>query len=61
MRTCSFRQYRIFYFVAFVKALRINNSFKIKNYRRIATRYDKTAIMFMGALTLTGILMWLKL
>ncbi len=34
---------------------------RIKNFRRIATRYDKTAVMFMGVLTLTGILMWLKL
>jgi len=34
---------------------------RIKHYRRIATRYEKTAKMFMGALTLIGILMWLKL
>jgi len=33
---------------------------RIKNFRRIATRYDKTTIMFMGSLILAGILMWLK-
>jgi transposase len=33
---------------------------RIKHFRRIATRYDKTAIMFMGALVITGILLWLK-
>lgn len=34
---------------------------RIKHFRRIATRYDKTAVMFMGALTVTAILIWLKL
>lgn len=34
---------------------------RIKHFRRVATRYDKTALMFLGALTLTGILIWLKL
>ncbi|MDB6096026.1 MAG: Transposase domain, partial [Francisellaceae bacterium] len=34
---------------------------KIKQYRRIATRYDKTSTMFMSALSLVGILIWLKL
>lgn len=34
---------------------------RIKHFRRIATRYDKTSIMFMGALIVTGILIWLKL
>lgn len=34
---------------------------RIKQFRRIATRYDKTAIMFLGAVTLVGILIWLKL
>lgn len=34
---------------------------RIKSFRRIATRYDKTAIMFLGALTLVGIILWLKL
>ena len=33
---------------------------RIKHFRRIATRYDKTSIMFMGSLILAGILMWLK-
>ena len=34
---------------------------RIKHFRRIATRYDKTSIMFMGALIVVGILIWLKL
>ena len=34
---------------------------RIKHFRRIATRYDKTSVMFMGALIVTGILIWLKL
>ena len=34
---------------------------RIKHFRRIATRYDKTAIMFMGSLILIGIIIWLKL
>ena len=33
----------------------------IKSFRRIATRYDKTAIMYLGALTLVSIILWLKL
>ncbi|MDB6095761.1 MAG: hypothetical protein JWM09_39, partial [Francisellaceae bacterium] len=34
---------------------------RIKQYRRIATRYYKTSTMFMSALSLVGILIWLKL
>lgn len=34
---------------------------RIKHFRRIATRYDKTAIMFMGGLVIAAILIWLKL
>ncbi len=34
---------------------------RIKEFRRIATRYDKTAIMFKAGLVLASILMWLKL
>lgn len=34
---------------------------RIKSFRRIATRYDKTAVMFLGALTLVSIILWLKL
>ncbi|WP_371923153.1 transposase [Legionella sp. 27cVA30] len=34
---------------------------RIKGFRRIATRYDKTAAMFLGALIVIGILLWLKL
>jgi transposase len=34
---------------------------RIKNFRRIATRYDKTATMFLGSLIFASILIWLKL
>lgn len=34
---------------------------RIKSFRRIATRYDKTDVMFLGALTVVSILLWLKL
>jgi transposase len=34
---------------------------RIKHFRRIATRYDKTSCMFMGALLVTAILIWIKL
>lgn len=33
---------------------------RIKHFRRIATRYDKTVLMFMGGLTVVSILLWLK-
>lgn len=33
---------------------------RIKHFRRIATRYDKTAVMFMGSLVMIGIILWLK-
>lgn len=34
---------------------------RIKSFRRIATRYEKTAVMFFGALIVASILIWLKL
>jgi transposase len=34
---------------------------KIKQFRRIASRFDKTSVMFIGALTLVSILMWLEI
>ena len=34
---------------------------RLKQFRRIATRYEKLAQMFMGAITLVSILIWLKL
>lgn len=34
---------------------------RIKEHRRIATRYDKTALMFKAGLTLVAILIWLNL
>ena len=33
---------------------------KLKHWRRIATRYDKTDLMYMGGITLASILMWLR-
>jgi transposase len=33
---------------------------RIKQYRRIATRYDKLAETFMGFVTLACIMLWLK-
>ncbi len=33
---------------------------KMKNYRRLATRYDKTASMFKAFLALISIRIWLK-
>ncbi len=33
---------------------------KVKNYRRLATRYEKTANMFKAFLTLLSIRVWLK-
>lgn len=33
---------------------------RIKQFRRIATRYDKTAGMYLGALTLVSIILWLQ-
>jgi transposase len=34
---------------------------RLKEYRRIATRYDKTAMMFKGGLVMASILIWIKL
>lgn len=33
---------------------------KIKHFRRIATRYDKTALSFFSMLSLIGALIWLR-
>nr|WP_238543349.1 transposase [Brevibacillus sp. BC25] len=33
---------------------------KMKNYRRLATRYDKTASMFKAFLALISMRLWLK-
>lgn len=33
---------------------------KLKQWRRIATRYDKTACSFMAFITLAAIALWLK-
>ena len=34
---------------------------RIKEFRRIATRYDKTVCMFKGALLFASVIMWCKL
>ena len=33
---------------------------KIKNFRRIATRYDKTALSFAAMLALAAAMIWLR-
>ena len=33
---------------------------RIKQFRRIATRYDKLTVTFMGAISIASILIWLK-
>ena len=33
---------------------------KVKNFRRVATRYDKTASSFMAFVMIAGIYLWLK-
>ena len=33
---------------------------KLKNWRRVATRYDKTATSFLGVATLAAIQQWLQ-
>ena len=33
---------------------------KIKHYRRIATRYEKTALSFAAMLFLVGAIIWLR-
>ncbi|MAZ40381.1 MAG: hypothetical protein CMF49_09720 [Legionellales bacterium] len=33
---------------------------RIKQFRRIATRYDKLTVTFMGAISMASILAWLK-
>lgn len=34
---------------------------KLKHFRRIATRYDKTAIMFKTTLVIAAIILWIRL
>jgi transposase len=33
---------------------------KIKHYRRIATRYEKTALSYLSMLSLVGAMIWLR-
>ena len=33
---------------------------KIKHFRRIATRYEKTALSFMAMLSMVGVMVWLR-
>ena len=40
----------------------VEHSFnKLKNARRVATRYDKTAESFLGFIDITSIRLWLRL
>ena len=49
---CDYRQYR--------DRNRIERMFnKIKQFRRIATRYDKTALSFLSFLTIAAVKLWL--
>ncbi|MGM0440797.1 MAG: transposase [Chlamydiota bacterium] len=34
---------------------------RLKEFRRIATRYDKTALMFKAGVIIASIIMWVKL
>ena len=46
---------------AYKERNRIERCFnKLKHFRRIATRYDKTALSFMAFLNLAAIYLWLK-
>nr|WP_244544572.1 transposase [Cohaesibacter marisflavi] len=52
MIKCNFNAYR--------QRNRIERMFnRLKQFRRIATRYDKTAISFMGFLCLAAVKLWL--
>ncbi|MGZ8227402.1 MAG: IS5 family transposase, partial [Methylococcaceae bacterium] len=33
---------------------------KLKHYRRIATRYEKKSINYMGMLSFASVLLWLR-
>ena len=58
----SNRKSRLSYDKALYKARHLIENFfeKLKHYRAIATRYDKTAVAFLGAIHLAACLIWLK-
>ncbi|MGW5689362.1 IS5/IS1182 family transposase, partial [Nonomuraea sp. NPDC003754] len=33
---------------------------RLKNFRAVATRYDKRAYMFLGTVTVTALVIWLR-
>ncbi|HEX4818341.1 MAG TPA: IS5/IS1182 family transposase, partial [Nonomuraea sp.] len=33
---------------------------RLKNYRAVATRYDKRAYIFLGTVTLAALIIWLR-
>jgi hypothetical protein len=47
--------------LAKARRMRSRQSFPVKDWRRIATRYDKLARNFLAAATLIGALYWIKL
>jgi len=56
------RKVQRYYGKALYKARHLIANFfeKLKHYRAIATRYDKTAVAFLGAIHLAASLIWLK-
>lgn len=58
----SNRKVQRYYDKSLYKARHLIENFfeKLKHYRAIATRYDKTAVAFLGAIHLAASLIWLK-
>ena len=58
----SNRKVQRYYDKALYKARHLIENFfeKLKHYRAIATRYDKRAIAFLGAIHLAASMIWLK-
>jgi transposase len=58
----SNRKVQRYYDKSLYKARHLIENFfeKLKHYRAIATRYDKTATAFLGAIHLASCLIWLK-
>ncbi len=52
-RECDFRQYRERHLIECMFG-------KLKYFRRIATRYEKTALNFMGMLSFAAAMLWLR-
>lgn len=55
------KQPRVYDHIAYKNRWGIEGFFaKLKQYRRIATRYDKLAANFLGFIKLASIMLWLK-